>query len=58
MARRRVVLGTGVMEGDGFLECTEEGGRKLLRNVIASIAVSRTSNPRKQEFDVRESVHL
>lgn len=50
MARRRVVLGTGVVEGDGFLECTEDGGNKLLRNVISCIAVTRASNPRNQEM--------
>jgi len=54
MARRRVVFVMGVAEGDGLLECTEDGGSKLLRNVIACIAVSRASNPLKQELLVTD----
>jgi len=50
MARRRLVVGTGIVEENGFLECTEDGGSKLLRNVITCTAVSKTSNPRKQEL--------
>jgi len=57
-ARRRVVSGTGVVEEDGFLECTEDGGSKLLRNVIACTAVSRTSNQRKQELLVTDQSTL